>query len=258
MNLDLASILGTVLGLIGIIGGQLLEGGSLAQIIQLTAALIVFGGTLGAMFLAYPMEDIRRAFASISSVYFEPRADLKPIVDDIVKIASIVRKDGLLAVEPVRGSIRDPLFKRTIKFVIDGFEPASIREIIDTEIEQGLEDDENAAKVFEGAGSYAPTIGIIGAVLGLIHVMTMLNEPSKIGEGIAVAFVATLYGLGLANLVLLPWGSKLRRRASQKAVARQIVKMGIVGIQEGMSPGFLQEKLETYLHQSAKGAGSTK
>ncbi|MFL5813635.1 MAG: MotA/TolQ/ExbB proton channel family protein, partial [Bdellovibrionia bacterium] len=187
MNFDLASVFGTLLGIAGIVGGQLLEGGHIHQIIQFTSALIVFGGTLGAMFLAYPMSDIRRAFSMIPSIYLESHADVGPVIEEIVKAATIVRKEGLLAVEPVRITFKDPLFKKSIKYVIDGFESNTVREIMETEIERGFEEDENAAKVFEGAGGFAPTIGILGAVLGLIHVMTMLNEPAKIGEGIAVA-----------------------------------------------------------------------
>jgi chemotaxis protein MotA len=252
MNFDLASIFGTLLGITGVVGGQLLEGGHIHQIIQFTSALIVFGGTLGAMLLAYPMRDIRRAFSMIPSIYLESHVDVGPVIDEIVKAATIVRKEGLLAVEPVRATFTDPLFKKSIKYVIDGFESNTVREILETEIERGLEEDENAAKVFEGAGGFAPTIGILGAVLGLIHVMTMLNDPSKIGEGIAVAFVATIYGVGLANLILLPWSMKLKRKASERMVAREVVKMGVTGIQEGLNPSFLQEKLEVFAHQSVR------
>jgi chemotaxis protein MotA len=252
MNFDFASILGTLLGLTGVVGGQILEGGHISQILQFTSALIVFGGTLGAMLLAYPMRDIRRAFSMIPSIYLESHAEMGPVIEEIVKAATIARKEGLLAVEPIRSSFTDPLFRKSIKYVIDGFEANTVREIIETEIERGLEEDESAAKVFEGAGGFAPTIGILGAVLGLIHVMTMLSEPAKIGEGIAVAFVATIYGVGLANLILLPWSMKLKRKATERLLAREIVKMGVIGIQEGLNPNFLQEKLEVYAHQSVR------
>jgi chemotaxis protein MotA len=253
MNFDLASVFGTLLGIAGVVGGQLLEGGHIHQIVQFTSALIVFGGTFGAMLLAYPMSDIRRAFSMIPSIYLESHADVGPVIEEIVKAATIVRKEGLLAVEPVRVTFKDPLFKKSIKYVIDGFESNTVREIMETEIERGFEEDESAAKVFEGAGGFAPTIGILGAVLGLIHVMTMLNEPSKIGEGIAVAFVATIYGVGLANLILLPWSMKLKRKASERMVAMEVIKMGVIGIQEGLNPSFLQEKLEVFAHQSTRG-----
>jgi len=247
--MDLASLIGTLLGVSSVIGGQLLEGGSLGQISQKTAAIIVLGGTFGAMLLAFPMEDIKKAFSMIGSIYKRVDMDVRPIIDEIVRIATIARKEGVLAVEGQRESIQTPLFKKTIKYVIDGFEPNTVKEIIDTEIYLQFEEEENAGKVFEGAGGFAPTIGIIGAVLGLIQVMNKLNDPSKIGEGIAVAFVATVYGVGLANLLLIPWGTKIKRKASQRMIAKEVVKLGVVGIQEGLNPHFLQEKLEVFVEE---------
>lgn len=244
--MDLASVLGTVLAIVGVIGGQLLEGGSLGQIAQLTAALIVVGGTLGATLLAYPLDDVMRAFGLIPSVYFNLSLDLRPKIEEIIRIATIARKEGLLAMEPHRKTIQDPLFRKTIKFVIDGFEPAAIRELMETEIQITLEKEESAAQVFEGAGGYAPTIGILGAVLGLIRVMTLLNDPSKIGEGIAVAFVATIYGVALANLLFLPWANKLKNNANQKMLSYEVIKIGVMGILDGANPNFLKEKLELY------------
>jgi chemotaxis protein MotA len=247
--MDLASLIGTILGFSGVIGGQLLEGGHIGQIMQGTAAIIVLGGTLGAMFLAYPSQDIKRAFLSIGLVYKNVDLDVRPAIDEIIRIATIARKEGVLAVEGQRDSIKNPLFKKSIKYVIDGFEPNTVKEIIDTEIYIAFEEEENAGKVFEGAGGFAPTIGIIGAVLGLIHVMSMLNDPSKIGDGIAVAFVATVYGVGMSNLILIPWGTKLKRKASQRMMAKEVVKLGVVGIQEGLNPHFLQEKLEVFVEE---------
>jgi len=241
--MDLASLLGTILGFAGVVGGQILEGGHLSQILQGTAAIIVCGGTAGAMLLAFPMEDIKKAITLIPSIYKNVDLDVRPVIDEVIRIATIARKDGVLAVEEKRGSIQNPLFK-AIKYVIDGFEPNTVKEILDTQIYLEFEEEENAGKVFEGAGGFAPTIGIIGAVLGLIHVMSMLNDPSRIGEGIAVAFVATVYGVGLANLILIPWGTKIKRKASQKMIMKEVVKLGVIGIQEGLNPHFLQEKLE--------------
>jgi chemotaxis protein MotA len=251
--MDITSVLGSILGIASIIGGQLLEGGHLSQITQGTAALIVVGGTLGAMFLAFTTPDVKKAFAMIPMIYQNIDLDVRPTIEEIIRIATIARKEGVLAVEGQRDSIKNELFKKSIKFVIDGFEPNTVKEIIDTEIYLAFEEEENAGKVFEGAGGFAPTIGIIGAVLGLIHVMSMLNEPSKIGEGIAVAFVATVYGVALANLILIPWGMKLKRKAAQRMLAKEVVKLGVVGIQEGLNPHFLQEKLEVYVEEAHKG-----
>lgn len=247
--MDFASLIGTFLGVTGIVGGQVLEGGSLEQILKLTAAIIVFGGTLGAMLVSFPTQDIKKAFSLIPLIYTKVELDVRPVIDEIIRIATIARKEGVLAVEGQRNSITNPLFRKTIKYVIDGFEPNTVKEIIDTEIYLAFEEEENAGKVFEGAGGYSPTIGIIGAVLGLIHVMANLSDPSKLGEGIATAFVATVYGVGAANLILIPWGTKIKRKASQRMMAKEVIKLGVVGIQEGLNPHFLQEKLEVFVEE---------
>jgi chemotaxis protein MotA len=261
--MDLASVIGTILGITSVVGGQVLEGGHLSQIMQGTAALIVFGGTFGAMLLSFPVQDIKKAFGLLPLIYKKVDLDVRPAIDEIIRIATIARKEGVLAVEGQRESIQNPLFKKTIKYVIDGFEPNTVKEIIDTEIYLAFEEEENAGKVFEGAGGYSPTIGIIGAVLGLIHVMSMLNDPSRIGEGIAVAFVATVYGVGAANLILIPWGTKLKRKAAQRMLTKEVVKLGVIGIQEGLNPHFLQEKLEVFVEEHQRrtedaGAGGGK
>ncbi|MCM2279224.1 MAG: flagellar motor protein [Oligoflexia bacterium] len=247
--MDIASLIGSFLGVGAILTGQVLEGGHVSQLMQGTAALIVVGGTFGAMFVSFTGADIKRAFGMLPVIYKNVDLDVRPVIDEIIRIATIARKEGVLAVEGQRESITNPLFKKSIKYVIDGFEPNTVKEIIDTEIFLAFEEEESAAKVFEGTGGYAPTIGIIGAVLGLIHVMSMLNDPSKIGEGIAVAFVATVYGLVIANLFFIPWGTKLKRKASQRMMAKEVVKLGVVGIQEGLNPHFLQEKLEVFVEE---------
>ena len=251
--MDLASVIGTVLGFASVIGGQLLEGGHLSQIMVGTAAIIVIGGTLGAMLVAFPTSDVKRAFSMIPLIYSNVDTDVRPVIEEIVRIATIARKEGVLAVEGQRDSIQNPMFKKSIKYVVDGFEPNTVKEIIETEMYIAFEEEENAGKVFEGAGGFAPTIGIIGAVLGLIHVMALLNDPSKIGEGIAVAFVATVYGVGLANLIFIPWGTKLKRKAGMRMMNKEVVKLGVCGIQEGLNPHFLKEKLEVFVEEHLKG-----
>lgn len=247
--MDIASLLGTLMGLLAVFGGAVIEGLHIGQILQGTAAIIVFGGTFGAMFVSFPTQDIKKAFSMIGVIYKNVDLDVRPVIDEIIRIATIARKEGVLAVEGQRESITNPLFKKCIKYVIDGFEPNTVKEIIDTEIYLAFEEEEAAGKVFEGAGGYSPTIGIIGAVLGLIHVMSQLNDPSKLGDGIAVAFVATVYGVGAANLLLIPWGTKLKRKAAQRMVQKEVVKLGVVGIQEGLNPHFLQEKLEVFVEE---------
>lgn len=247
--MDLASVIGTFMGILAVFGGGLLEGLHASDLLQPTAAIIVFGGTFGAMFVSYPNQDVKRAFGLFPLIYKTVNMDVRPVIDEIIRIATIARKEGVLAVEGQRESISNELFKKTIKYVIDGFEPNTVREIIETEIFLALEEEEVAGRVWEGAGGYAPTIGIIGAVLGLIHVMKSLDDPSKIGTGIAVAFVATVYGVGSANLLLIPWGTKLKRKAQQRALVKEVVKLGVVGIQEGLNPHFLAEKLEVFVEE---------
>lgn len=251
--LDFPAILGTLLGLGAVFGGALIEGLHFGDIMIGTAALIVFGGTAAAALVSFPPQDVKKAIQLIPLVYQKVDMDVRPLIAEIVRIATVARKEGVLAVESQKDSIQNPLFKRSIRYVIDGFEPNTVKEIIDNEIYVAFEEEEAAGKVWEGAGGYAPTIGIIGAVLGLIHVMKSLDDPSKIGGGIAVAFVATVYGVGSANLILIPWGTKIKRKAAQRMLAKEVVKLGVVGIQEGLNPHFLQEKLEVFVEEHLRG-----
>jgi chemotaxis protein MotA len=249
---DLFALLGTIIGISAVVGGQWLEGGSIGQITQLTAGLIVIGGTCGAVLLSFPFHEIRHALKLFPQIYWSSDRDSRPLIDEIIGIATLARKEGVLAIETQKQSIRDPMFRRCLQFVIDGFEPATVREILEAEIDASHQRDEAAARVFEAAGGYSPTIGILGAVLGLIHVLSMLNDPSKIGEGIAVAFVATVYGVAFANLLLLPWGTRLRRLAEKRARFQELVMQGVLGIQEGLNPHFLREKLQVLLDESPR------
>jgi chemotaxis protein MotA len=252
--MDLTSLIGTILGLAAVFGGAMLEGLHAGDIMIGTAAIIVFGGTFAAMLLSFPPQDVKKAFGLIPLIYTKVDLDVRPVITEIIRIATVARKEGVLAVESQKESIQNPLFKKSIKYVIDGFEPNTVKEIIDNEIFLAFEEEEAAGKVWEGAGGYAPTIGIIGAVLGLIHVMKSLDDPSKIGGGIAVAFVATVYGVGSANLILIPWGTKLKRKAAQRMLAKEVVKLGVTGIQEGLNPHFLQEKLEVFVEEHLREA----
>ena len=188
-------------------------------------------------------------------VFQKVDTDVREVIDEIIKVATVARKEGVLALEGMRDSINNPLFKKSVKFVIDGFEPQTVKDIMQSEIDIAYEEEEAAGKVWEGTGGYAPTIGIIGAVLGLIHVMQSLDDPSKIGSGIAVAFVATVYGVGAANLLFIPFGTKLKRKAHMRAQVKEVVKLGVIGIQEGLNPHFLREKLEVFVEEHLRGHG---
>ncbi|MEW6057446.1 MAG: flagellar motor protein [Bdellovibrionota bacterium] len=252
--MEIVTVIGVLMGLGAVFGGALLEGLHLSSIMQGTAAIIVFGGTIGAMLVSFPQQDVKRAFSMIGVIFKLVDTDVREVIEEIIKVASVARKEGVLAVEGMRDSIQNPLFKKSIKYVIDGFEPQTVKDIMQTEIDIAFEEEETAGKVWEGTGGYAPTIGIIGAVLGLIHVMASMNEPgSDLGSGIAVAFVATVYGVGSANLLFIPFGTKLKRKAAMRAMAKEVVKIGVIGIQEGLNPHFLREKLEVYVEEHLRG-----
>ena len=250
--MDLTSVLGTLLAAFAIVGGAWLEGLQLSDITVGTAALIVLGGTLAATLLSFPGNEVLRAVALLPEVFISQDRDFRSLITEISSIAQIARKEGVLAIQQYRDSIQDPDFKRSVGYVMDGFDTASIEELLEGEAYLRAEEEEAAAQVWEGAGGYAPTIGILGAVLGLIHVMRSLDEPSKIGGGIAVAFVATIYGVASSNLLFLPWATKLKRKSAQKSLRREMVKLGVMGIHEGVNPAFLEEKLEIFLDESLR------
>lgn len=253
--MDVAALAGTLLGLFAVFGGALMEGLSLGDLFAVTLALTVILGTLAATLVSFPLSDVTRALGRLPLVYGSANQNLKPLIEEIVTVANLVRKDGILAVEAKRNAIKDPLLKKTIKFVIEGFDPKSVQEILESEIDLELKKDESAAKVWETAGGYAPTLGVIAAILSLIQVMKGLDDSaeiaSQLGSGLAVSVVAIVYGLSLSKLVFIPWGMKLKGKGAQGLVKMQLVKMGILGILEGLNPGFLKEKLTVLAEKGA-------
>lgn len=246
--MDIVSILGFLLGVTAIVGGAMLEHLPPSAIYAPTAFIIVMGGAVGAIMVSYPMDDLKRAFtAGMKLVFKNLDTDYRPLIEEITKVATVARKEGVLAIEGMRNSIVDEKFKKALKFVIDGFEPKTVTEILEAEAYFEFEEMEVAGKLVEGIGGYTPTVGIIGAVLGLIHVMRNLSNPDAIGPGIAVAFVATVYGVGFANLWFMPMGTKIKRRAAILQQRAELIKVGVQGIQEGLNPHFLKEKLEVFL-----------
>lgn len=246
--MDLVSLIGVFLGIGAVVGGAFLEHLPPTAIYAPTAFIIVMGGATGAIMVSYPMADLKRALTEgMKLVFKELNTDYRPLIEEIVKVATVARKEGVLAIEGMRNSIQDEKFKRALKFVIDGFEPKTVMEILETDSFFEFEETEVAGKLVEGIGGYTPTIGIIGAVLGLIHVMRNLSNPDAIGPGIAVAFVATVYGVGFANLLFMPMGTKIKRRAAILQQRNELIKVGVQGIQEGLNPHFLKEKLEVFL-----------
>ncbi|MDP1569125.1 MAG: flagellar motor protein [Vicinamibacterales bacterium] len=240
---DVASLVGIPVAIGLILIGQALEGGHVQSLVQLTAALIVFGGTLGAVLLGFSQQDVIRAVTSLRDVFSAPFEGAEPLIDKIVGYATRARKQGIMTLEDELAAEPDPFLKKGLALAVDGTNPHVVRDMLTLE-SHSLEDHEEVpARVYEAAGGYAPTVGILGAVLGLIHVMENLNDPSKLGSGIAVAFVATVYGVGAANLVFLPIATKLKARGRDAAARRELIIEGILAIQEGLNIRLIEEKL---------------
>jgi len=244
---DFLTIIGLAIAIGSILGGQILEGGHISSIMQLTAFIIVMGGTIGAVCIQNPMSVVLKGVSLLSLALFDPKVDVKKDIGTIIDLANISRKQGLLALEGKIKDIPDPFFKKGVQFIVDGTDPKMMQEILETEVEHHEEEGVTAAKIWEAAGGYAPTVGILGAVLGLIHVMENLADPSKLGGGIAVAFVATIYGVGVANIVFLPLANKIKLKLKHQSAGRAVVISGLVGVAQGDNPRILQEKLECFL-----------
>ncbi len=250
--MDILSILGIIVAVASIVGGQHLEGGHLSSILQGTAFLIVIGGTFGAVMLQFPMDVFIKAMTSAGMVFGNVSVDMKGIIAKIVELSNVSRKQGLLALEGQMKSLSDPLMAKGVQLVVDGTEPHKIKEILEVEVEVFEEELGTVAKVYEAFGGYAPCVGIIGAVLGLIHVMENLADPSALGGGIAVAFVATVYGVGAANLLFLPMGNKIKLKAKTLIVGKLMVIEGLLSVAQGENPRMIEEKLGGFLPTSQK------
>jgi chemotaxis protein MotA len=256
-SLDVGSVLGLTLALGGICGGLILEGGSLREIAQPTAAMIVLGGTLGATMLGQPFRVFVAAIRQLIHVLFEPHADPQSAIRQIIEFASKARKNGIVSLEKDALALPDPFLRKALTLAVDGTEPQEIRRMMELEIQLEESRRDAEAKVFEAAGGYAPTVGIIGAVMGLIQVMKHLENIEEVGKGIAVAFVATIYGVGIANIVLLPAANKLKARAHERQKLRELTVEGVIGIAEGLNPKLIQGKLEAYV-EARPGAAASK
>ena len=254
-GMDLATVAGIVVALGAILGGLVLEGGKLADVAQVTAAIIVCGGTLGAVMISTPPRILKGALRRLVGIVKDPAPPIADLLDEVIGYATQARKVGLVSLEESAAEISDPFLRKAMMLAVDGSDLQEIRGMLDLEIDLEEAHAEAEAKVFEGAGGYAPTIGIIGAVLGLIQVMKNLANIEEVGHGIAVAFVATVYGVGLANLFLLPAAQKIKARAHAETKRRMLIVEAISGIVEGLNPKLLRTKLQAFTH-SAPGPAS--
>ncbi len=246
-SLDTLTLLGLLVALAAIIGGNILEGGKTQTLVQLTALVIVLGGTLGAIMVQTQRPTFYRAMRMFSWVFSPPVVDAAGTIRKIVGWSQTARKEGLLGLENIADNEKHDFSRKALQLLVDGSEPETIRNILEVDINSLEESQMNAAQVYESMGGYAPTIGIIGAVMGLIHVMNNLADPAALGAGIAVAFVATIYGVGLANLFFLPISNKLKSLVTSQTRYHEMVMDGISSIAEGENPRNIETKLQGYL-----------
>jgi chemotaxis protein MotA len=246
LKLDFATLAGLVLGIGGIVGGLILEGGSVREIMAPTALLIVLGGTMGAVMISTPLSALSGGMRSLASVFYEKSQDPDALIEKLVDYSSKARKNGIVSLEQVANQAPDPFLRKALNLAVDGTDLQELRNMMELEIAVEEHRAEAEAKIFESAGGYAPTIGIIGAVLGLIQVMKDLADIEKVGHGIATAFVATIYGVAFANLFFLPVAGKIKARAQQKTQMKELMLEGVVGIVEGLNPKLIRTKLGAY------------
>lgn len=245
--MDKISFAGLIIGIVAIVGGQILEGGSVGSLVQPTALLIVGGGTLGAVMLQNTFPVFMRGLRMAAWVWIPPRVNHRKLVDNVTKWCQISRREGLLSLENYANQQEDPFSRKGLQLLVDGADPERLREALEVEIDAYEEELRQGAKVWDSAGGYSPTIGILGAVMGLIHVMENLTDPSRLGAGIATAFVATIYGVGFANLIFLPIAGKLKFHISRLVKLREMMVDGLVGIANGENPRIIEGRLRGYL-----------
>ncbi len=244
---DFLSLAGVVLCVAAVVIGNLLEGGHTDSLVQLTAFVIVVGGTLGATMVQTPLQIFLRGMKRIRWVFMPPQFDREKMLKQITGWSRIARREGLLGLQKAAERERDAFAKKGLMLLVDGREPEEISKVLEIEIDNYTASELSAARVYEAMGGYSPTIGIIGAVLGLIHVMNNLADPSALGPGIAVAFVATIYGVGLANFFFLPMANKLKTICQDLTQYQEMMAEGIISIAEGENPTSIASKLEGYL-----------
>ena len=245
--MDIMTIVGLIFGIGAIIGGNLLEGGHTESLMIFTAFFIVFGGTLGAVMVQTPLSVFILSLKRATWMIMPPRNDSKAMIQKIVEWSQLARKEGLLSLQGAAEDENDSFSRNGLQMLADGSEPEAMRNVMEVELSMTEHKDLLAAKVWEGFGGYSPTVGIIGAVMGLIHVMNNLADPAALGPGIAVAFVSTIYGVGLANMIFLPMASKLKTIIGGQSQYREMIIDGLVAIAEGENPRNIDSKLQGYL-----------
>jgi len=254
---DLSSIIGLVLGFAMLLIAYVEEGGQLSALVQPTAAMIVFGGTIGAVMTSFTLNDLKQVGKLFQIVFKEKKYEVNELITILCSFAEKARREGLLSLERETANIDDEFLRQGIQLVVDGTDPALVRDILETQIEFTDQRHKIGADIFESAGGYSPTMGIIGTVLGLVMVLGNLTNPDELGPSIAVAFIATLYGVAFANLAWLPIGHKLKLKSKQERFMREIALEGVLSIQAGDNPGIVREKLRAFLSATIRQVAAT-
>jgi chemotaxis protein MotA len=247
--MDKSSFSGVLIAVGGILAGMMVEGGRIGQLLQPTAAMIVLGGTLGAVMLQFPLATVLLAARNMVRVFFSKEPEGEAVVRQLVTFANKARRSGIVSLDQDLGAVEDPFLKQALMLAVDGTDPAELRKIMQLSLDNRSELEERIPLVFESAGGFSPTIGIIGAILGLIQVMQHLDNITEVGRGIAVAFVATIYGLAMANIVCLPVAGKLKIRYREEYRQKELMLEGVIAILEGMNPRMVELKLKTFLKE---------
>lgn len=250
--MDLPLILGFVFALVSLAGGFIMDGGHLGSLLKPTAAIIVFGGTIGATAISFNMNELKNIPKLFRIALVPPREEPAEIIDMIVGLADEARREGLLYLENRLDDISDPFLRKGVQLVVDGTDPELVRSIMEVELYAIEERHHIGSSIFEAAGGYAPTMGIIGTVMGLVHVLGNMSDPNSLGPAIAVAFMATLYGIGSANILWLPLGSKLANLSRKESHMRQLMIEGIVSLQAGYNPILIRERLSAFLNPTSR------
>lgn len=255
-----SSIIGLVLGIGALAVTVVLEDGQLGALVSTSAALIVFGGTLGATMTSFPLDQVKRLPALIKKALLQGSSTQPPagLISTFVNLSEKARREGLLSLEDEANKIQDPFIKKGMLFVVDGIDPEVVRTVLDVDIQAMAERHQRSYGMLESMGGYAPTMGIIGTVMGLVNVLSNLDDAAKLGPAIAVAFIATLYGVASANLIWLPIGSKLKAMSKEEIWMRQVAQEGILAVQAGDNPRIVREKLEPFLATADRGPKAAK
>jgi chemotaxis protein MotA len=255
---DIATFGGLALALGGILGGLVIEGGKLTDIAQITALMIVLGGTIGAVMVTTPLKTFLKAAKALGSVFFEKSNPPQEIIEEVISFATKARKNSIISLESDLPNIADPFLRKAISLSVDGTDLQELRKMMELDIAIEHRHGESIAKVYEAAGGYAPTIGIIGAVLGLIQVMKHLENIEEVGHGIAVAFVATVYGVASANLLFLPVANKIKARFHHSLEMKELMLEGVCSIVEGLNPKLIRIKLDPFADEGESAAKKAK